>query len=176
MKIFLQSEIEALENKEGDLTAEEESRLSILKMQLQVLQQQEALKQKQLTAAFDKDAKEKIHGKTHKVQGEDVTEREDLTGDKYIKAAEKRFELQKKINHLEEESRKHPLTEEQTKQLEKYNAELDKVFDNEYNALDKLIEEHEALANVDYSKLSADGKAWYDNTHSAYLQPVPKTW
>lgn len=168
----LQSEIEALENKEGDLTAEEESRLSILKMQLQVLQQQEALKQKQLTAAFDKDAKEKIHGKTHKVQGEDVTEREDLTGDKYIKAAEKRFELQKKINHLEEESRKHPLTEEQTKQLEKYNAELDKVFDNEYNALDKLIEEHEALANVDYSKLSADGKAWYDNTHSAYLQAL----
>lgn len=168
----LQSEIEALENKEGDLTAEEESRLSILKMQLQVLQQQEALKQKQLTAAFDKDAKERIHGKTHKVQGEDVTEREDLTGDKYIKAAEKRFELQKKINHLEEESRKHPLTEEQTRQLEKYNKELDKVFDNEYNALDKLIEEHEALANVDYSKLSADGKAWYDNTHSAYLQAL----
>lgn len=168
----LQSEIEALESKEGNLTTEEESRLSILKMQLQVLQQQEALKQKQLTAAFDKDAKEKIHGKTYKVQGEDVTEREDLTGDKYIKAAEKRFELQKKINHLEEESKKHPLTEEQTKQLEKYNKELDKVFDNEYNALDKLIEEHEALANVDYSKLSADGKAWYDNTHSAYLQAL----
>ena len=168
----LQTQIEELENKEGNLTAEEESRLSILKMQLQVLQQQEALKQKQLTAAFDKDAKEKIHGKTHKVQGEDVVEREDLTGDKYIKAAEKRFELQKKIKHLEDESRMHPLTEEQTKQLEKYNKELDKVFDNEYNALDKLIEEHEALANVDYSKLSADGKAWYDNTHSAYLQAL----
>lgn len=168
----LQTQIEELENKEGNLTAEEESRLSVLKMQLQVLQQQEALKQKQLTAAFDKDAKEKIHGKTHKVQGEDVVEREDLTGDKYIKAAEKRFELQKKIKHLEDESRMHPLTEEQTKQLEKYNKELDKVFDNEYNALDKLIEEHEALANVDYSKLSADGKAWYDNTHSAYLQAL----
>lgn len=166
----LQSEIEALENKEGDLTAEEESRLSILKMQLQVLQQQEALKQKQLTAAFDKDAKEKIHGKTHKVQGEDVTEREDTVGEKYLKAAEKRFELQKKIKHLEDESRMHPLIEEQTKDLEKYNKELDKVYDNEYDALDRLIEAEEELANVDYSKLSSDGKAYYDNIHSAYVQ------
>lgn len=168
----LEEQIQNLESKEGELTAEEESRLSILKMQLQVLQQQEQLKSKQLTAAFDKDAKEKMHGKTHREQGELVTEREDLTGEKYVKAAKERFELQKKIKHLEDESRMHPLTEEQTKQLEKYNKELDKTFDKEYNALDKLIEEHEALANVDYSKLSAEGKAWYDNTHSAYLQAL----
>lgn len=168
----LQEQIEALESREGDLTAEEESRLSILKMQLKVLQQQEELKHKQLTAAFDKDAKEKMRGKVHKEQGEDVVVREDLTGDKYIKAAEKRFALQKKIKHLEDEQRKHPLTEEQTKQLEKYNKELDKVFNNESDALDKLIEEHDALANVDYSKLSSEGKAWYDNTHSAYLQAL----
>ena len=168
----LQSEIEALEGKEGELTSEEQSRLSILKMQLQVLQQQEALKSKQLTHAFDKDAKEKMHGKTHMEQGEKITEREDTVGEKYLKAAEKRFELQKKIKHLEDESRMHPLTEEQTKDLEKYNKELDKVYDNEYDALDKLIEAEEELANVDYSKLSSDGKAWYDNTHSAYLQAL----
>ena len=54
--------------------------------------------------------------------------------------------------------------------LEKYNKELDKVYDNEYDALDKLIEAEEELANVDYSKLSSDGKAYYDNIHSAYVQ------
>ena len=166
----IQSQIEALEGKEGELTSEEQSRLSILKMQLQVLQQQEALKSKQLTHAFDKDAKEKMHGKTHMEQGEKITEREDTVGEKYLKAAEKRFELQKKIKHLEDESRMHPLTEEQTKDLEKYNKELDKVYDNEYDALDKLIEAEEELANVDYSKLSSDGKAYYDNIHSAYVQ------
>ena len=166
----IQSQIEALEGKEGELTSEEQSRLSILKMQLQVLQQQEALKSKQLTHAFDKDAKEKMHGKTHMEQGEKITEREDTVGEKYLKAAEKRFELQKKIKHLEDESRMHPLTEEQTKSLEKYNKELDKVYDNEYDALDKLIEAEEELANVDYSKLSSDGKAYYDNIHSAYVQ------
>lgn len=166
----IQSQIEALEGKEGELTSEEQSRLSILKMQLQVLQQQEALKSKQLTHAFDKDAKEKMHGKTHMEQGEKITEREDTVGEKYLKAAEKRFELQKKIKHLEDESRMHPLTEEQTKDLEKYNKELDKVYDNEYDALDKLIEAEEELANVDYSKLSSDGKAYYDNIHSAYIQ------
>ena len=166
----IKSQIDELENKEGSLTSEEESRLSILKMQLQVLQQQEALKSKQLTHAFDKDAKEKMHGKTHMEQGEKITEREDTVGEKYLKAAEKRFALQKKIKHLEDESRKHPLTEEQTKNLEKYNKELDKVYDNEYNALDKLIKAEEELANVDYSKLSTDGKAYYDNIHSAYIQ------
>ena len=166
----IKSQIEALEGKEGELTSEEQSRLSILKMQLQVLQQQEALKSKQLTHAFDKDAKEKMHGKTYMQQGEKITEREDTVGEKYLKAAEKRFELQKKIKHLEDESRMHPLTEEQTKNLEKYNKELDKVYDNEYNALDKLIEAEEELANVDYSKLSSDGKAYYDNIHGAYLQ------
>ena len=166
----IQSQIEALEGKEGELTSEEQSRLSILKMQLQVLQQQEALKSKQLTHAFDKDAKEKMHGKTHMEQGEKITEREDTVGEKYLKAAEKRFELQKKIKHLEDESRMHPLTEEQTKSLEKYNKELVKVYDNEYDALDKLIEAEEELANVDYSKLSSDGKAYYDNIHSAYVQ------
>ena len=166
----IQSQIEALECKEGELTSEEQSRLSILKMQLQVLQQQEALKSKQLTHAFDKDAKEKMHGKTHMEQGEKITEREDTVGEKYLKATEKRFALQKKIKHLEDESRKHPLTEEQTKSLEKYNKELDKVYDNEYNALDKLIKAEEELANVDYSKLSTDGKAYYDNIHSAYVQ------
>lgn len=166
----IQSQIEALESKEGELTSEEQSRLSILKMQLQVLQQQEALKSKQLTHAFDKDAKEKMHGKTHMEQGEEVVEREDTVGEKYLKAAEKRFELQKKIKHLEDESRMHPLTEEQTKDLEKYNKELDKVYDNEYDALDRLIEAEEELANVDYSKLSSDGKAYYDNIHSAYVQ------
>lgn len=168
----LEEQIQNLESKEGELTAEEESRLSVLKMQLQVLQQQEQLKSKQLTNAFNQDAKEKMHGKTHMEQGQVVTEREDLTGDKYIKAAEKRFELQKKIKHLEDESRMHPLTEEQTKQLEKYNKELDKVYTNEYNALEKLIEEHDALANVDYAQLTADGKAWYDNTHKAYLEAL----
>lgn len=168
----IKSQIDELESKEGSLTSEEESRLSILKMQLKVLEQQEQLKSKQLTNAFNKDAKEKMHGKKHMENGEVVTEREDLTGDKYIKAAEKRFELQKKIKHLEDESRMHPLTEEQTKALEKYNKELDKVYDNEYNALEKLIEEHDQLANVDYSQLTADGKAWYDNTHSAYLQAL----
>lgn len=168
----IKSQIDELESKEGSLTSEEESRLSILKMQLKVLEQQEQLKSKQLTNAFNKDAKEKMHGKKHMENGEVVTEREDLTGDKYIKAAEKRFELQKKIKHLEDEQRMHPLTEEQTKALEKYNKELDKVYDNEYNALDKLIEEHDQLANVDYSQLTADGKAWYDNTHSAYLQAL----
>ena len=166
----IQSQIEALEGKEGELTSEEQSRLSILKMQLEILKQQEALKSKQLTNAFNQDAKEKMHGKTHMVQGEAVTEREDLAGDKYIKAAEKRFELQKKIKHLEDEQRMHPLTVEQTKQLEDYNKELDKVYTNEYEALDKVLEEQEALANVDYSQLNADAKAWYDNTHSAYLQ------
>lgn len=166
----IKSQIEALEGKEGELTSEEQSRLSILKMQLQVLQQQEALKSKQLTHAFDKDAKEKMHGKTHMEQGEKITEREDTVGEKYLKAAEKRFELQKKIKHLEDESRMHPLTEEQTKDLEKYNKELDKVYDNEYDALDKLIEAEKELANVDYSKLSSDGKAYYDNIHSAYVQ------
>lgn len=166
----IQEQIKNLESKEGELTSEEQSRLSILKMQLQVLQQQEALKSKQLTHAFDEDAKEKMHGKTHMEQGEKITEREDTIGEKYLKAAEKRFALQKKIKHLEDESRKHPLTEEQTKNLEKYNKELDKVYDNEYNALDKLIEAEEELANVDYSKLSADGKAYYDNIHSAYIQ------
>lgn len=166
----IQEQIKNLESKEGELTSEEQSRLSILKMQLQVLQQQEALKSKQLTHAFDKDAKEKMHGKTHMEQGEKITEREDTVGEKYLKAAEKRFALQKKIKHLEDESRKHPLTEQQTKDLEKYNKELDKVYDNEYNALDKLIEAEEELANVDYSKLSADGKAYYDNIHSAYIQ------
>ena len=166
----IKSQIETLEGKEGELTSEEQSRLSILKMQLQVLQQQEALKSKQLTHAFDKDAKEKMHGKTHMEQGEKITEREDTVGEKYLKAAEKRFELQKKIKHLEDESRMHPLTEEQTKDLEKYNKELDKVYDNEYDALDKLIEAEEELANVDYSKLSSDGKAYYDNIHSAYVQ------
>ncbi len=168
----IQEQIKNLESKEGELTSEEQSRLSILKMQLQVLQQQEALKSKQLTHAFDKDAKEKMHGKTHMEQGEKITEREDTVGEKYLKAAEKRFALQKKIKHLEDESRKHPLTEEQTKNLEKYNKELDKVYDNEYNALNKLIEAEEELANVDYSKLSADGKAYYDNIHSAYLQAL----
>lgn len=166
----IKSQIDELESKEGSLTSEEESRLSILKMQLQVLQQQEALKSKQLTHAFDKDAKEKMHGKTHMEQGEKITEREDTVGEKYLKATEKRFALQKKIKHLEDESRKHPLTEEQTKSLEKYNKELDKVYDNEYNALDKLIKAEEELANVDYSKLSTDGKAYYDNIHSAYVQ------
>ena len=166
----IKSQIEALEGKEGELTSEEQSRLSILKMQLQVLQQQEALKSKQLTHAFDKDAKEKMHGKTHMEQGEKITEREDTVGEKYLKAAEKRFELQKKIKHLEDESRMHPLTEEQTKDLEKYNKELDKVYDNEYDALDRLIEAEKELANVDYSKLSSDGKAYYDNIHSAYVQ------
>ena len=168
----IKSQIDDLESKEGALTSEEESRLSILKMQLKVLEQQEQLKSKQLTNAFNQDAKEKMHGKTHMEQGQVVTEREDLTGDKYIKAAEKRFELQKKIKHLEDESRMHPLTEEQTKQLEKYNKELDKVYTNEYNALEKLIEEHDALANVDYAQLTADGKAWYDNTHKAYLEAL----
>lgn len=166
----IKSQIEALEGKEGELTSEEQSRLSILKMQLEILKQQEALKSKQLTNVFNQDAKEKMHGKTHMVQGEAVTEREDLAGDKYIKAAEKRFELQKKIKHLEDEQRMHPLTVEQTKQLEDYNKELDKVYTNEYEALDKVLEEQEALANVDYSQLNADAKAWYDNTHSAYLQ------
>ena len=168
----IKSQIDDLESKEGALTSEEESRLSILKMQLKVLEQQEQLKSKQLTNAFNQDAKEKMHGKTHMEQGQVVTEREDLTGDKYIKAAEKRFELQKKIKHLEDEQRMHPLTEEQTKQLEEYNKELDKVYTNEYNALEKLIEEHDALANVDYKQLTADGKAWYDNTHKAYLEAL----
>lgn len=166
----IKSQIEALESKEGELTSEEQTRLSILRMQLKVLQQQEALKSKQLTHYFDKDAKEKMRGKTHMEQGEKITEREDTIGERYLKAAEKRFKLQKKVKHLEDESRMHPLTEEQTKQLEKYNKELDKVYDNEYDALDRLIEAEEELANVDYSKLSSDGKAYYDSIHSAYLQ------
>lgn len=165
----LETQIDSLESKEGELTSQEETRLSILKMQLEVLKQQEAQKAKQTTHAFDKYAKEKMHGKEHKEQGETVVERDATIDEQYNKALEKRYDLQKKIKHLEEESRKHPLTEEQTKQLEKYNNQLDKVWKTEDAWVDKLIEEHDALSNINYEELGDEGKAYYDKIHSAYV-------
>ena len=166
----LEIAIEDLKNKEGDLTAEEESRLKILEMQLDILRRQEEIKAKQLTAAFNNDAHEAMRGKTHMEQGEVVTEREDTTGDKYLQALEKRYDLERKIQHLEDESRMHPLTEEQQKDLEKYNKQLDKVYGNEYEWLERLAEEHENLSYVNYDELDKEGKGWYDNIHSAFLQ------
>lgn len=167
----LEAAIGVLKDKEGELTSEEQTRLSVMQMQLEVLKRQEALKHKELTSAFDKDAKEKMRGKTHMEQGQAVTTREDTVGDKYLKSLKERLDLENKIKRLEEESRKHPLTEEQTKDLEKYNKQLDKVYGNEADSLEKLIEEHEKLAEVDYASLkSGEGKGWYDNIHSAYLQ------
>lgn len=167
----LEAAIDSLKNKEGELTSEEETRLSVMEMQLGVLKRQEELKHKELTHAFDKDAKEAMRGKTHMEQGQAVTTREDTVGDKYLKSLKERLDLENKIKRLEEESRKHPLTEEQTKDLEKYNKQLDRVYGNEADSLERLIEEHEKLAEVDYASLkSGEGKGWYDNIHSAYLQ------
>lgn len=167
----LEAAIGVLKDKEGELTSEEQTRLSVMQMQLKVLERQEALKHKELTTAFDKDAKEKMRGKTHMEQGQAVTTREDTVGDKYLKSLKERLDLENKIKHLEEESSKHPLTEKQTKDLEKYNKQLDKVYGKEADSLEKLIEEHEKLAEVDYASLkSGEGKGWYDNIHSAYLQ------
>lgn len=169
--VQVENEIDNLKNKEGELSSEEESRLRILEMQLAILERQEAVKNKQLTYAFDKDAKEAMRGKTHKVQGEDVVTKEDTVGDKYLKALQERYDLEQKIKHLEDESRMHPLTAEQEKELEKYNSQLDKVYGNEYTWLSKLEEEHNKLAQVDYNSLkTGEGKGWYDNIHSAYLQ------
>ena len=166
----LEIAIEDLKNKEGDLTAEEESRLKILEMQLDILRRQEEIKAKQLTAAFNNDAHEAMRGKTHMEQGEVVTEREDTTGDKYLQALEKRYDLERNIQHLEDESKMHPLIEEQQKDLEKYNKQLDKVYGNEYEWLERLAEEHENLSYVNYDELDKEGKGWYDNIHSAFLQ------
>lgn len=170
----LEGAIDSLKNKEEELTSEEETRLSVMEMQLGVLKKQEELKHREVTRAFDKDAKEAMRGKTENWgNGVKVTTREDTVGDKYLKALQKRLELEKNVADLEEERRKQggKLTEDQEKELEKYNDQLDKTYSKENDWFNKLIEEHDKLAEVDYSELqTGEGKGWYDNIHSAYLQ------
>lgn len=170
----LEGAIDSLKNKEGELTSEEETRLSVMEMQLGVLKKQEELKHREVTRAFDKDAKEAMRGKTENWgNGVKVTTREDTAGDKYLKALQKRLELEKNVADLEEKRKEQggKLTKDQEKELKKYNDQLDKTYSKENDWFKKLIEEHDKLAEVDYNELkTGEGKGWYDNIHSAYLQ------
>lgn len=160
----IQEEIDALNAKEGELTHEEETRLNLLQMQLAVLEKQQALTQKEATAAFNKEAKKKLDPDAVGYAKDSQVD----VGGNYIKAMRERISLEKQIADMEREREKNGKINEA--ELEKLNKRYEEVLSTESDWLDALMKEEELLADVDYSSLDEWGKAYYDNIHKAYLQ------
>jgi hypothetical protein len=162
----IQGEIEALQSKEGSLNNEEQARLNLLKAQENILRRQIALKEKEASAQFNREAEKKFDKKAVGY----AKDSQYLIGTKSIQAYQKLKDIEKEINDLEEKRKKTGLSKEDEARVKSLTNQYEDALKATEDWNDALIKEHDLLENVNYNRLSEAGKSYYDNIHSAFLQ------
>lgn len=155
----IQGEIDKLNAKGDELNESEKSRLTILEAQLKVQEQQLATAKKEATDAFEREA---ASSQNNGLGGDAGTD-----ADKYLSALRNIQEINAKIAKTKDNDKLSDL--KRNKLLKEYGDELTRAESIQAELGERIIEQEQNLANVDYNSLSADGKAYYDSIHSAFL-------
>lgn len=155
----IKSEINELNAKGDKLNESEKSRLTILEAQLKVQEQQLAVAQKEATDAFEREAASAQNNGLGGDVGTDASN--------YLDNLKRIQSINAKIAKIGEDTEMSDTRRNEL--LEQYSDELTRAEGIQAELGERIIEQEQNLSKVDYNSLSADGKAYYDSIHSAFL-------